>query len=270
MKKYTYSNQDLLKPEKWSPKAAYITGFTVADGNITRGKYPVVQYSVKYSSKKILEYITEAFGYDGILYNYPQHGQFQGEDLAVLHLRNEEIVNGFMEMGIIPNKTYHQLSTFSVAKNRGFYRDFVRGYFDGDGCISRYKAACKNRPNAPDNVRVFFVCKVRNNLEVLGDILKEEIGIIPKIYQLDESWRLQYGGKECIALYDYMYYDCEEFYLEDKKEVFDKWLEYKGIKDTYISNCEQCGGRYVRMHPGNKVCKICRKKNKKDHKNHKI
>lgn len=260
MSKYSFSNESFMNIKKWTPEAAYIAGFTVADGNIRTNPYSVVQYTVKKSSVAILEYIQKVAGYNGKIYHYKQHGDFIGEDVAVLHLRSKQIVDDFLNLGIIPNKTYHQLSTFSLVKELGFYRDFVRGYFDGDGCISRYHAACKARPNAPDNTRIFFVCKIRNNLEVLGDGLKSDIGIIPKIYTLDESWRLQYGGKEVIALYDYMYNDINDgFYLEEKKTVFDEWLKYKGIENTYFTYCDKCKSRYVRMHPGDKICKKCRK-----------
>lgn len=259
--KYRVANPAIMKQSYWSQHSAYIAGFTMADGNIRVDPYPVIQYTVKKSNDYILDYIRNQFGYAGDLYYYDQHGNFNGEDVAVLHLRSNEVVYSMLELGLVPRKTYYQLPTIDICKERGYFASFVRGYFDGDGYVSQYQAKCSSRPNAPDNIRVFFVCKVRQNLVTLGEYLKAEIGIVPKIYPLGDSWRLQYGGRESLSLYVYMYLqETDALFILEKKAKFDKFLKYKGIQDNFIAMCSQCKTGFVRMHPGIDKCHKCRHK----------
>ena len=140
-----------------------------------------------------------------------------------------------MALGVIPNKTYSM--AFPIIPEIVF-RDFVRGYFDGDGSISQYRD--KNRPNYV-GLRTFFICHDRNFLVILGDLLKQELQIIPKIYQLSESWRLQYGGRESICLYDLMY-KCPDtqLYLRRKRSQFEDWLKQRGLFLSYKRKCRCC------------------------------
>lgn len=242
--------------QDWNEDKAYILGFTLADGNLyITNKEAKIQYTVKQSDIAVLDFIKDVSGYTGDVYNYNQHGNFDGEDVAILHLRSKQIVYDFMRLGLVEKKTYYNLPVFDIAFEKGYFRDFVRGYFDGDGCVSTYK---QKKGRTTDNIRVFFVCKCRGNLESLGRLLKKEIGIIPKIYPLNESFRLQYGGKEVVKLYDYLYNDLNSFTLESKMKVFINWLEYKGMSNTYFAHCKKCGSRFIRNHPGIKVCDSCK------------
>jgi len=247
----------MFNKSNWNADKAYILGFTLADGSLSQDGHQILWTQVE-SNNNILEFIKSVLSIDSDIVTKPQHGNFDGQNISYLHYRNKDIHHELCMLGLVPGKTYHKLPVFDKAYEYGCFRDFVRGYFDGDGCASVYKAKSKNRPNAPDGLRVFFVCKMRENLVSLGGILKDEINIVPKIYPLEGSFRLQYGTREALRLYDYIYHNSKSYHLPCKKSTFDNYMQYRGIYDNYATTCDNCGIRFVRMNPGEKVCHKCR------------
>ncbi len=133
-----------------------------------------------------------------------------------------------------------------------FFKYFAKGIFEQNGRFIR-----TSHSKEPDRIVTHIMFSNKPNAQIFGDLLKKEIGIIPKIYQVDNQFCIHYGSKESIALYDYFeYYD--DIHSEPYKIMFE-WLVYKGIQNTYYALCNKCNQRYIRMHPGDKICKKCRK-----------
>ena len=107
---------------------AYIMGFLAADGNISKnGNRIQSQLSIK--DKNQLEMIHNEIGgcevYEYSSNGYPSCGW---------HCYSAQIKKDLATYGIIPNKT----GTLRVPQNlkKEYWKDFIRGYFDGDGSIS--------------------------------------------------------------------------------------------------------------------------------------
>jgi intein/homing endonuclease len=111
-----------------------------------------------------------------------------------------------------------------------YRKDFVRGYFDGDG--SAFLLARKKESNL---LGTSFASASKIFLEQIGDILKEDIGLVPKIYKYifkndkwADSYKLRYGALESVALYHYMYNHNPEIFLNRKKIIFEQWISERG------------------------------------------
>jgi len=136
----------------------------------------------------------------------------------------------------IKKQGFHSRKTFTIGKpkfDKKFYRHFIRGYFDGDGCCyvkrtgtsldCRFTFAC-----ASDVLRNFISDELRNHsIETSND---RTLNIYARTV-LDSS-----------KIFNYMY-DGATIYLKRKKEKGDEFMEYmdmkknKGIycyQDTYI------------------------------------
>ncbi len=134
---------------------------------------------------------------------------------------------------------------------RDFFNEFARGLFERYGRFNVIYTAY-----GQDRIQTVFTFENKPNAQIFGNILKTELGIIPKIYE-NNGFILHYGEKESIALYDYLYLEKP---TSSHTIVMKEWLQYKGIANSYYTYCGICKQRYIRMHPGDKVCKKCRKK----------
>jgi hypothetical protein len=222
----------------------YLLGFTYADGNIFKRKewnsYRMTWTSIDLDLlewiKSILKVDTKILQDKTGCYRY----MFCNTDLAL----------DLMGRGIVPNKTYMNIfPTIDI----NYFHDFVRGFFDGDGNIYRTK-------DQNNTLHLTFVGKLKENLQSLGNILKDELGLIPKIYTHHETcYRLRYCLFESLSLYHWMY-NSPSFFLKRKKDTFEQWLTDRNQKNFGRRICEVCKNEYSVLHDKSHVCHKCKTK----------
>lgn len=88
--------------------------------------------------------------------------------------------------------------------------DFIRGYFDGNGCITKIKG---------DRLNVTFNCVSKNFLSYLLLVLKNQTDIIGGSSDI-KSLALHFGKRDTVTLGKYMYKNNPELFLERKKNKF--------------------------------------------------
>lgn len=102
---------------------------------------------------------------------------------------------------------------------------FIRGYFDGDGCI-----ASKITKKDKNEQYTFSVAGSLNFLNICQDILVKEIGLNKnKIVKNRTIFNLSYGGNlQVMKIHNYLYKECNDLVLLRKKEKFEKLIsDYK-------------------------------------------
>lgn len=190
-------NQDYFKT--WSSNMAYILGLWYADGCIYGGK--MFDITLHKKDKYILNKIAKEIGYEGNLYDYVDR------QAARLNFSCVIIYNDIIKLGGMENKSNY----ISFPEVPSKYRpDFIRGYFDGDGCIMKLKG---NRINSA------FTSGSKKFLESLLDILKKEAGVQGGSFD-DSCCSLKFGKKDTIKIGKYMYQNDSNFFLKRKKEKF--------------------------------------------------
>ena len=190
-------NQDYFK--SWSHNMAYILGLWFADGCIYGGK--MFDITLHKKDKYILKKIAEELGYKGSLYDYVDRQASRINFSCVV------IYNDIVALGGTERKSKTVLFP-SVPKE--YLPDFIRGYFDGDGCIMRLK---NNRVNSA------FTCGNKQFLDDLLVILKEEAGVQGGSYDAS-SMSLRFGKKDTFKIGEYMYKNNPELFLLRKREKF--------------------------------------------------
>ena len=190
---------------------AYIMGFLAADGNVSKeGNRIQSQLSIK--DKDQLEMIHNEIGGCEV-YEYTSNGY----KCCGWYCISSQIKKDLATYGIVPQKT----GKLSIPKKlkKEYWKDFIRGYFDGDGCI------CKDE-------RGMRLSITSANPEILEDIntFFEENDIKPSTLCKDHNNKsIHFRTQACIDIYNLLYYkDC--LCLKRKKE---KYLQL--MKEKYNS-----------------------------------
>lgn len=192
-------NQDYFKT--WSNNMAYILGLWFADGCIYGGKMFDITLHAK--DKYILKQIAKELEYEGSLYDYVDR------QAARLNFSCVIIYNDIIALGGYENKS-RMIEFPNIPKD--YLPDFIRGYFDGDGCVMNLKG---NRLNSA------ITSGSKKFLDKLLDILKTEAGIEGGSYDAS-SLSLRFGKRDTIRLGEYMYKNNPKLFLKRKKIKFFK------------------------------------------------
>lgn len=151
-----------------SEEKAYWLGFLYADGNVSETNR--VRLSLAEEDKEIvIKFSNFIFGQDRIKkYILPSHKY--GQNLLYVDVCNKHIANKLKELGCPPKKTF--ILKFPEWLNVNLTHHFIRGYFDGDGCISNYKEKYKknNLIIAEYDRSSFSILSTKEFLESLSKI----------------------------------------------------------------------------------------------------
>ena len=124
-----------------SEEQFYWLGFLYADGNISKEGYRI---EMRLSIKDI-EHL-EKFRSFLQLTTKIRTGECNGNGFCHLSVRNKHLWNKLNSLGCIPNKslilTFPKLQLFT---KKEYVLHFIRGYVDGDGCLSLSKDGDKIR-----------------------------------------------------------------------------------------------------------------------------
>ena len=113
-----------------SPNMAYLLGFFAADGCIYE-KDNGIKLTLASIDRPFIEQINNLLDSTYPIKDYETKDGYKNSELR---FTSAQIKKDFAEYNIVPRKTYN--FKFPSKLKKEFYRDFIRGYFDGDGSIS--------------------------------------------------------------------------------------------------------------------------------------
>ena len=194
-------NQDYFK--NWSENMAYILGFWFADGCIYNNR--LFDITVHKKDKYILKQMANELGYEGPISDYVDR------QACRLNFSCKVIYDDIVSLGGTERK-----SNTVVFPNipKEYLKDFIRGYFDGDGCAYLGKNGRLNTT---------FCCGNKIFLEQLLVILKEEAKIEGGHFN-DENKTLVFGKRDSIKLGHFIYDNSPELFLKRKREKIEKFF----------------------------------------------
>jgi len=232
---------------KWSNNMAYLLGYLIADGSVSKGKYGSYRLHLVTCDKDIMDFIRNEIGSTyAVTVQAPKkstHNICYRSSIAC-----DEMIMDLMSLGVVPNKTTNPILPEIPSE---YLPDFIRGFFDGDGSVTY-----GHYGNYSDRLIIDMISYSKEFLQKLGNLLKDAIGIIPKVYKHGNNFTLRYGCKESVALYRYMYKD--SFGLNRKLEKFESFLQKKGI-DWLLRSCNICEKKFTVTHDKSHRCWNCKK-----------
>ena len=192
---------------------AYIIGFICADGYVGQG---TIQFYISVKDINILEKIKKCLGSNALISFSTQKNPYKkGKEfceLCRLQLSSVKLINS---LDFIPkNKTYNLNSSIIDNIPQQYIRDFLRGYFDGDGNITFGKKYGSS---------TIYSVHVAGNKEFLENTFQKYIPSTNKMYFYKNSkqcWTWNVTSKErVINFLSYLYKD-SSIYLDRKYNIY--------------------------------------------------
>lgn len=202
---------------------AYWLGFLYADGHVQNFGHYKIDLTLSDKDKDHLLKYKETLQ---LTYPINKKSQTLNGNIYYSHrvtITNKILVENIIKQGCVPNKSL--ILSFPTEKQVPKYliRHFIRGYFDGDGCITI------NSNNNTYNFNILgthnFLTAIQN--EFINSIDNYKATKISKDKR-SEVYKLQKGKvcgtKNINDIYNYLYKDCT-IYLDRKKNIFEKVIQ---------------------------------------------
>lgn len=190
----------------------YILGFITADGSIHK-KRPYITIELNEKDRYLLEFIKNEICPRQNILEYKRFDKRTNKTYSSIKIAiySEEIKKDLEKLGIKPNKTSMGLFINVEKIPEKYFYDFIRGLFDGDGCISLKESQSG----------FYNVCKITCSDFSFLEKIQKRIDLQSSIQKEKTYYNLVFGHNPSLELYKLMYKDCESsYYLERKKEKF--------------------------------------------------
>lgn len=200
-----------------TPNKAYILGFLYADGSncVDDDKWTYHwQLTLKSDDIEILERMCSEIDYDGAIKIEHRSIRNVARKYARLIVCNKHMCQQLSSLGVVPNKTH--IVTFPYWLDKALIPHFLRGVFDGDGCIDLKGHAS--------------IAGSKAFIESIAEILRADCKIICNLYECKNAlttWQCHMSGKTNAKLFLDWIYDNADLKLERK---------YKRYLDAYYPN----------------------------------
>lgn len=222
-KPFKYKETNLHYFEKIDSKdKAYFLGLLMSDGALRKNGFCI---NLEESDSQILQIFANYLNYKGGLKTIiPKNTNWKTQ--KSLNIWSIKICNDLQKWGIVKNKDF---KTYLPPISEEFHSHFIRGVFDGDGCV---------RIDKRSNSLQFGIVGFINFIKELQQVLMKncdlnEIKLTHCKSNKAETVGLEYSGnKNCKRIYEWLYKDCEDLYLTRKKEKFELILNNYDYRAT--------------------------------------
>lgn len=194
--------------EEWK---AYFLGFMFADGNV-RKDFLAATISISKKDEEVVNYLESKIQTNNIKYSpattyiNKKNGKIVNcSSKIILRMCSNEICIDLQQFGCTPQKSLTAKWPTNIPPN--MIRHFIRGYFDGDGYISR------------DGKRVMMVCS-HSFAKSLKIFLKKELNISVTNYKCKNITRSNIWRKSDVKIFKEFLYKESEFSLKRKYDRF--------------------------------------------------
>jgi hypothetical protein len=183
------------KSYNWNPDLAYVAGLFASDGClINDGRHLTLvsnDLEILDNTKRILK-SKATIG--------QKTGGF-GTQSHFLAMGDVALYDFFLKAGIHPAKS---LTIQKVDVPDEYYRDFLRGHFDGDGCIAGYKDS--RWPKS-----YMYYMSICGASPPFIEWIQQKNGLLANttraaIWKGDPVWQLRYAKSDARKLFNFMYY----------------------------------------------------------------
>ena len=197
----------------------------MADGSVAKNRNKL---TIKINNKdiEVLESFSKCVEFEGDIWHSSKR-----KDICEIGISSKKMKSDLINLGVHSNKTF--TLQFPKLKDKTLYRHFIRGYFDGDGCVRIKKENRKGREgHKRGDVRI-----ISASFPFINDLnthLNREISInLNKPYGPENYKYIGWSGyKDIETLYDYLYKD-SKFFLKRKQLIFEEAYNISITKTKY-------------------------------------
>ncbi|MEK7201449.1 MAG: LAGLIDADG family homing endonuclease [Patescibacteria group bacterium] len=222
-------SQDFFKT--WSSEMAYVLGFFAADGSMLANKRGGYFIEFNITDRIILEHIQRASGSNHkIAERTPDaRNKKHWKQLYRLQIGSKEWFTDLEALGFRQHKS-NTLEFPSIPQK--YVGHFVRGYFDGDGCVYFSELKYADRTYKRWILLTLFTSGSRSFLQSLHTALRRngvQGGSLCK--KSASGFELKFSHHDSLALYRLMYHTAEasEMFLPRKREKLERAIRELGL-----------------------------------------
>ena len=207
---------------------AYLLGFYAADGNINE-KRKTLRIHLQKQDSELVYLFKDFISPDARTFSVQEHettgrngNKITAHESFGVDITSSELCNSLVELNIGYNKSYSDLHIPIMPEE--LIPHFIRGYFDGDGCITGWLAIEKGKS---DRVRYSFdICGKTKSLlnEFIEFFNKYNIKVNLNYLKRDDMYRLKTTSKKEIEKIFHLLYDNSHFYLSRKFKKFNYYV----------------------------------------------
>ena len=217
---------------QWSPPMAYILGLLFADGALLDARKSSRTCYIQLTSKdkSLLEIVRKLMDSShSITRRKPEYVFFKEKryfrsEIYSLRIGSKLMYQDLLKKGLTPNKSLVMRFPFVPRKYLPF---FIRGYFDGDGCVSLHTRKNGKTPEA----QVVFTSGSAIFLKKLMEEFTSAIGVSLKQickYKNQGAYRLRYRKAEGLEILKFMYKSLDMApYLKRKFDIYLNLINYR-------------------------------------------
>ena len=209
---YRAVNHDFFK--KWTPEMAYVLGYFAADGSMIRNNRGAHFIEFTSIDKSLVLLVRRALSSSHTI--SVRLARLSTHKISYrIQIGSKEMFTDLKNFGFMQNKS----NTIRLPKiPQGYFGDFVRGYFDGDGSV--FIDDKKKR------LLVVFCCGSYGYLENLSESLAKLAQVKKqRVIKGNRSFQIKYSTLEAIKLYKFMYNTEAALFLERKYQVFQRFIK---------------------------------------------
>ena len=232
--KYTYNHHYFENID--TEDKAYWLGFIYADGCVMEYENNSCELAIKLQARDIghLKKFNKSINGNNQITTFNRQCNLNGKfyDGCQIRLYSEKIVHDLERHGVYPNKS---LVITMPDINDDMFRHFIRGYFDGDGCI--YQSGNVKNSYVQCNFScgsVVFLEQLRSYL--YGNNINSYI-----CHDHDNVWKLIIGGMKNCDLFLHYIYDDANIYLDRKYLRKEELYKHLDIEQRLLRQSEKTG-----------------------------
>lgn len=230
---------------------AYLLGFYASDGSSDE-KRKTVRICLQEKDSEIVYLFKDIISSDARIYSVPPKEytgrggiKIQGHGAFGVDITSTILVQDLVNLGFGYDKSHTELHLPNIDSN--LMRHFIRGYFDGDGCIT---GGVSKEKGKKDRFRRYFQIDAKYSsilLEMQKFFSEHDIKINLNYIKRDDMYRMVTSSKKEIEKIYHLLYDDSYFYLSRKFKKFD---HYVNTEDLQLIT-EACNAQEVNVNESN-------------------
>jgi hypothetical protein len=207
---------------------AYVLGYFAADGSMIKSKRSAYYVEFTTTDRILLENFKSATGVQNKISERSRSNIIWKSQYRI-QVGSKTWFEDLTALGFTPNKS---LTLVLPAIPAEFLGDFVRGYFDGDGCVYFKKHWSSWHKKEVWVFSSLFTSGARHFLEELHQVLLENGISGGHIAQKKRGYALVFSRHDSLALYDIMYNtgQVSGLFLPRKRDKFEEAIQTLSLR----------------------------------------
>ncbi|MBI4125330.1 MAG: hypothetical protein HY609_06415 [Deltaproteobacteria bacterium] len=203
--------------DSWTPESAYILGLLMADGTLTTNPRGSRYVEFLSTDRELVDLFRSLLKSNHKISLKKRPPNKKWKPTYRIQVGNKYMLSRLSNIGLSQKSCVPRMS-------KRYYRDFVRGFFDGDGCVISSTYYSMERNKRRPYLQVVLTSKYRKFLQQLHSGLEKQANLQGgSLYKGSRAYRLRYSQRDVLKLEPFLYKGVKKrLRLQRKYKIFQK------------------------------------------------